>query len=130
MSYYFNKKLNETNFENAVERVTEALGQQGFGVITEINVKDTFKKKIDVDFRKYMILGACHPQSAYEALQKEDKIGVFLPCNVVVEENSAGQIEVSVVDPIASMMSVENEELGDFAITIQKKLKTVLDLID
>ena len=130
MSYYFNKKLNETNFENALERVTEALGQQGFGVITEINVKDTFKKKIDVDFRKYMILGACHPQSAYEALQKEDKIGVFLPCNVVVEENAAGQIEVSVVDPIASMISVENEELGDFAITIQKKLKAVLDLID
>ena len=130
MSYYFNKKLNETNFEKAIERVTEALSQQGFGVITEINVKETFKKKIDVDFRKYMILGACHPHSAYEALQKEEKIGVFLPCNVVVEEKAAGQIEVAVVDPIASMMSVENEDLEDFAITIQAKLKAVLDLID
>lgn len=127
MSYYFNKTLEGTNFEDAIIKVTEVLKEHGFGVITEINVKDTLKKKIDVDFRKYTILGACHPQSAYEALQKEEKIGVFLPCNVVVEENESGKTEISVVDPIASMQAVKNEALGEFAMSIQAKLKTVLE---
>lgn len=129
MSYYFNKKLENITFENAVDKVTEALKEQGFGVITEIDVKDTLKKKIDVDFRKYKILGACHPQSAYEALQKEEKIGVFLPCNVVVEENDSGQIEVTAVDPIASMQAVENKDLGAFAVGIQDKIRAVLDTV-
>ena len=87
-----------TSPKNTIEKVTDALKEQGFGVITEINVKDTLKNKIDVDFRKYTILGACHPESAYHALQNEKKIGVFLPCNVVVEENETGQVEVTVVD--------------------------------
>ena len=129
MSYYFNKTLTNISFEKAIEEVTGALKKQGFGVITEINVKDTLKKKIDVDFRKYTILGACHPESAYEALQKEQKIGVFLPCNVVVEENEDGEIEVAIVDPIASMQAVENLELGEFASGIRAKLMNVLESI-
>jgi uncharacterized protein (DUF302 family) len=127
MSYYFNKNLGNIAFEKAIEKVTGALKQEGFGVITEIDVKDTLKKKIDVDFRRYTILGACHPQSAYEALQKEQRIGVFLPCNVVVEETETGDIEVTAVDPMASMISVNNKELGAFAVGIQDKIRAVLN---
>ncbi len=127
MSYYFNTVLKEKNFDNAVEYVTEELKKEGFGIITEINVKTTLKNKIDVDFRNYMILGACNPTYAHKALQKEDKIGVFLPCNVVVEENKNGEIEVSAVDPIASMVSVGNNDLGDIANEIQQRLKKVID---
>lgn len=126
MSYYFNKIVNTKNFEEAIELVKEELKKEGFGVLTEINVKDTLKKKIDVDFKKYVILGACHPTSAYEALSSEDKIGLFLPCNVIVEEHSNGDIEVSAVDPIASMMSVKNESLGHTASEVQTKLKKVI----
>jgi uncharacterized protein (DUF302 family) len=127
MSYYFKKTITGNSFDEVIEKVTEALKTEGFGVLTEIDVKATLKKKLDVDFRPYRILGACNPQYAYKALQAEDKIGVFLPCNVVVEENAPGSFDVSAVDPIASMQSVENDQLGDIANTIQAKLRNVVD---
>ena len=126
MSYYFNKTLKTKNFDEAVELVTAELKKEGFGVLTEIDVKQTLKKKIDVDFKKYKILGACNPHYAHKALQNEDKIGVFLPCNIIVEAHENGEIEVSAVDPIASMMAVKNQALGSIAIEIQQKLKKVI----
>jgi uncharacterized protein (DUF302 family) len=126
MSYYFNTVIAEKDFDKAIEYVTGALKEEGFGVLTEIDVKETLKKKIDVDFKKYKILGACNPGFAHKALSSEDKIGVFLPCNVVVEENDNGEIEVSAVDPIASMNSVENQELGSLASEVQAALKRVI----
>ena len=117
----------EGAFEEAVEAVTEALKTEGFGVLTEIDIKATLKKKLDVDFRKYRILGACNPGFAYKSLQSEPHIGVFLPCNVIVQEISEGVNEVSAVDPIASMMSVENEDLGDIAEEVRAKLIRVID---
>lgn len=130
MSYYFSKTINGKDFDAAVEAVTAALKAEGFGVLTEIDVKETLKKKIDVDFKKYKILGACNPQYAYKALQAEDKIGVFLPCNVVVEEHDNGDIEVSAVDPMASMVSVQNNSLGGIATEIQQKLKRVIESLN
>jgi uncharacterized protein (DUF302 family) len=127
MSYYFNKILKGKSFDEATEYVTAELKKEGFGVLTEINVSETLKKKIDVDFKKYKILGACSPKHAYEALTSEDKIGVFLPCNVIVEEHANGDVEVSAVDPVASMMSVKNESLGGLAMEIQGKLKKVIE---
>ena len=126
MSYYFNKVLKGKGFDEAIEKVKSELKKEGFGVLTEIDMKETLKKKINVEFKKYKILGACHPQFAYEALQKEDKIGVFLPCNVIVEEHDNGEVEVSAVDPIASMISIKNESIGDLANEIQKKLMQVI----
>ena len=126
MSYYFSKILDIT-FENAVDRVTEELKKEGFGLLTQIDVKETLKKKLDVDFRKYKILGACNPPFAYQALQKEDKIGVMLPCNVILQEIAENKIEVAAVDPIASMKGVENSELGEIAAQVQAKLKQVIE---
>lgn len=126
MSYYFSKVLIGRNFDEAIEQVTAELKKEGFGVLTEIDVKETLKNKIDVDFKKYKILGACNPHFAYKALQSEDKIGVLLPCNVVVEEHDNGEIEVSAVDPIASMGTVENEALGGLASEVQQKLIKVI----
>jgi uncharacterized protein (DUF302 family) len=126
MSYYFNKVLSGKSFDEAIELVTEELKKEGFGVLTEIDVQATLKKKIDVDFKKYRILGACNPHFAHKALQAEDKIGVFLPCNVIVEENDNGEVEVSAVDPIASMNSVENDSLGGIATEVQQKLQQVI----
>ncbi len=126
MSYYFSKIINE-DFDKAIEKVTEKLKEEGFGVLTEIDVKATLKKKLDVDFKKYKILGACNPPFAYKALQAEDKIGIMLPCNVVVEENNDGKVEVSAVDPIASMQAVKNESLGSVAEEVRNKLKKVID---
>jgi uncharacterized protein (DUF302 family) len=126
MSYYFNKIMIGKSFDEAIELVTSELKKEGFGVLTEIDVKETLKKKIDVDFKKYTILGACNPHFAYKALKSEDKIGVFLPCNVVVEEHDNGEVEVSIVDPIASMSSVENELLGSLASEVQQKLLNVV----
>ena len=126
MSYYISNVVKNASFDEAVEKVTEELKKEGFGVLTEINVSETLKKKIDVDFKKYKILGACNPQFAYKALSAEDKIGVFLPCNVVVEENDNGDIEVSAVDPIASMMSVKNDALVGHATVIREKLVRVI----
>ena len=126
MSYYFNKVISTKNFDEAIEQVTAALKVEGFGVLTDINIQKAFKEKIDVDFKKYRILGACNPGYAHKALLAEDKIGVFLPCNVIVEEHENGDIEVSTVDPIASMSSIENDNLGEFATEVQAKMKTVI----
>lgn len=126
MSYYFSKIL-DGDFDATIEHVTAKLKEEGFGVLTEIDVKATLKKKLDVDFKKYKILGACNPPFAYEALKAEDKIGIMLPCNVVVEENSDGKIEVSAVDPIASMQAVSNESLGGVAVEVRDRLKKVID---
>ncbi|MBI5056531.1 MAG: DUF302 domain-containing protein [Nitrospirae bacterium] len=126
MSYYFNKILS-TSFDEAVARVTERLKKEGFGILTEIDVQATLKKKLDVDFRKYRILGACSPSSAYKALLAEDKIGTMLPCNVIVQEISAGQVEVAAIDPIASMQAIQNPVLSEIAFQIQAKLKRVVE---
>lgn len=126
MSYYFNKTLTGRSFDQAIELVTAALKKEGFGVLTEIDVQQTLKNKIDVDFKKYKILGACNPHFAHKALLSEDKIGVFLPCNVIVEEHDNGEIEVSAVDPIASMSTVDNDTLGSLAAEVQEKLKLVI----
>ena len=126
MSYYFSKVL-RGDFESAITRVTEALKAEGFGILTEIDVKATMKKKLDVDFRNYKILGACNPPFAFKALQAEDKIGTMLPCNVIVQEPAPNQIEVAAVDPIASMMAVENEALGAVAQEVQQKLRRVIE---
>ena len=127
MSYYFNKTLKGKDFDKAVEQVTEELKKEGFGVLTRIDVKDVLKAKIDVDFKKYVILGACNPHFAHKALQSEDKIGVFLPCNVIVEEHENGEIEVSAVDPIASMSAVSNENVGSLATEVQEKILKVVN---
>lgn len=126
MKYYFEKTINYS-FEEAVKRVTEELKKEGFGVLTEIDVADTLKKKLDVDFRKYKILGACNPPFAYKALQAEDKIGVMLPCNVVVQQVSDTQTEIAAINPIASMQAVENKSLGEVASEITRKLEKVIN---
>jgi len=126
MSYYFSKILN-VSFDDAVVRVTEELKKEGFGILTEIDVKETLKEKLNVDFKKYKILGACNPPLAYKALQAEEKIGLMLPCNVVVQEISDGKIEVVAVDPVASMQAIENPKLQDIAEQVRDKLKTVID---
>jgi uncharacterized protein (DUF302 family) len=125
MDYYFSKKL-DVGFDEAVEKAKAALKEEGFGVLAEIDVAATLKKKLDVDFRPYRILGACHPQSAYAALQAEDKIGLMLPCNVIVQELDDG-VEVAAIDPIASMAAVENEGLAEVAASVQQKLRSVID---
>ena len=125
MSYYFSKTL-DIPFEEAIALVTEQLKQEGFGVLTEIDVKTTIKKKLGKDFRNYRILGACNPPFAYRALQAEDKIGTMLPCNVIVQETATGAVEVAAIDPIASMQAIENPTLGDIAAEIQNKLKRVI----
>ncbi|MFN1835466.1 DUF302 domain-containing protein [Balneola sp. MJW-20] len=125
MSYYFNTTINE-DFEKAKEIVTEALKEQGFGILTEISVNETFKKKLDLDFKKYHILGACNPNFAHQAISKEDKIGVMLPCNVILEENEDGSIEVSAVDPVASMQAVKNKDLGGIAEQVRDRLQAVI----
>lgn len=126
MSYFFNKKV-ALSFDDAIQKVTEELKKDGFGVLTEIDVKGTLKKKLDVDFKKYKILGACNPGFAYKALQNEDKIGVMLPCNVIVEENEDGSVEVSAVDPVASMQAIGNENLGKIAGEVRDKLRAVVE---
>lgn len=126
MSYYLSKKV-DYGFDEAIERVTAALSKEGFGVLTEIDVKATLKKKLDVDFRKYTILGACNPGFAHQALQHEGKIGTMLPCNVIVEESDDGTVEVAAVDPIASMQAVQNESLAAIASDVQARLKIVIE---
>lgn len=128
MQYYFTTQIRNTDFDAALEKVTTALKEEGFGVLTEIDVQQTLKKKLDEDFRPYKILGACNPPFAHKALEAEDKIGTMLPCNVIVQEKD-GVIEVAAVDPVASMQSVANNELEGIATEIQKKLKTVIDTL-
>lgn len=126
MSYYFSKML-PLGFDEAVRRTTEALKREGFGIITEIDVKDTFKKKINVDFRNYRILGACNPALALEALQLEDKVGTMLPCNVVVQEIGERKVEVAAIDPVASMAAIDNPRLKKAAEKVQAKLRDVIE---
>lgn len=126
MNYYFNKTLNE-DFNTVIESVTEALKKEGFGILTEIDVKETLKKKLDIDFKKYRILGACNPPYAHRALQAEDKIGTMLPCNVIVQEINPGIVEVAAINPMASMMAVDNKQLMEIADEITAKLKNVIE---
>lgn len=126
MSYYFNKTINGT-FEDIIEKVTKGLKEEGFGILTDIDITATLKKKLDVDFKKYRILGACNPPYAYKALLAEDKIGTMLPCNVIVQEIEAGIIEVAAVNPIASMQAVKNEKLNEVASEITAMLENVIE---
>jgi uncharacterized protein (DUF302 family) len=126
MSYYFSKTV-PYDFDTAIDKVTDELKKEGFGVLTQIDVQDTLKKKLDVDFRKYRILGACNPNFAHQALKAEDKIGTMLPCNVIVQEHDNKNVEVSAVDPVASMMAVKNEALGGVAMQVREKLSRVID---
>jgi uncharacterized protein (DUF302 family) len=125
MTYYFSKTL-AMPFDEAIQRTTEALKAKEFGVLTTIDVKETLKKKIDVDFRPYTILGACNPRFAHQALQKESRIGTMLPCNVIVQQMDDGTVEVAAVDPLASMQAVGNAELAGIAAEVQALLKGVI----
>ena len=126
MKYYFNKTINGT-FEEVIEKVTKGLSDEGFGILTEIDVKETLKKKLDIDFKKYRILGACNPPYAHKALQAEDKIGTMLPCNVIVQEINPGILEVAAINPMASMMAVENKQLMEIADEITAKLENIIE---
>ena len=129
MDYYYTTALDNVTFDEAIERTIQELKKEGFGVLTEIDIKSTLKKKLDVDFYNYTILGACNPTFAHKALQAEDKIGTMLPCNVIVQEKKLGMIEVSAVDPAASMQAIENESLVTIATEVRLKLKNVIDSI-
>jgi uncharacterized protein (DUF302 family) len=126
VSYYYSRTL-DMPFDAAIDHVTEELKKEGFGVLTDIDVKATMKKRMDLDFRKYRILGACNPPFAHQALLAEDKIGTMLPCNVIVQETDEGGVEVAAVDPVASMQAIHNEALGQVALEVQAKLRTVID---
>ena len=128
MKYYFSKTVT-LPFNDAIEKVIAELKKEGFGVLTDIDVKQTLKKKLDVDFKKYRILGACNPPFAYKALQVEDKIGTMLPCNVIVQEIDEGRVEVAAIDPVASMQAIANPALKDVAEKVQGKLKKVIENI-
>ena len=129
MKYYFNTII-EKSFDQVVSDVTEELKKEGFGVLTDIDVKATMKKKLDVELKNYRILGACNPKFAYQALQKEDKIGTMLPCNVIVQELEDGNIEVAAIDPSASMQAVQNPDLQGVAEEVRKKLQSVISSLD
>jgi uncharacterized protein (DUF302 family) len=128
MSYHFSRVV-DLGFDAAVDATKQALQRQGFGVLTEIDVKQTLKNKLGVDFRPYRILGACNPKMAYQALQAENKIGTMLPCNVIVQGRDDGKTEVSAVDPIASMAAIDNPKLGSIANEVRDMLKRVVDTI-
>lgn len=127
MGYYFNKTITDTTFKEAVEKTTQALKKEGFGILTEIDIKTTLKKKLEVNFPNYIILGACNPPFAHKALQVEDKIGTMLPCNVIVREIANGSVEIAAVNPIASMMAIKNETLTGIAEEVRDKLKKVIN---
>lgn len=129
MSYY-NSKIVNCSFEEAIEKITEALKSEGFGVLTEIDVKETLKKKLDVDFKKYKILGACNPPLAYKALSMEENIGVLLPCNVIVFENNDGKTQIAAVNPMESMKAVANADLEEIAGTVSQKLMNVIQAVN
>ncbi len=126
MSYYFNKTVTQT-FDAVVSKVTEELKKEGFGILTEIDVRETIKKKLNVDFRNYRILGACNPPFAHRALLAEDKIGTMLPCNVIVQELAEGRVEIAAVDPVASMQAIGNPNLAEIAGKIREKLQKVVN---
>lgn len=125
MKYYI-EKTTDYAFDEAVEKVTEELKKEGFGVLSEIDIHEKLKEKLDVDFRKYKILGACNPPKAFQALQFEDKIGTMLPCNVIVQELDNGKVEVAAVNPVASMLAVDNRDLTEVANEIEEKLQRVI----
>ncbi|MEJ2410922.1 MAG: DUF302 domain-containing protein [Novosphingobium sp.] len=126
MSYYVSARL-QASFEDAIERTEAGLKTEGFGVISRIDIQQTLKSKIDVDFRPYTILGACNPTLAYEALQQEDKVGLMLPCNVIVQQSDAGEVEVAAIDPVASMQAIRNPELVKAAEVVREKLARVIE---
>jgi uncharacterized protein (DUF302 family) len=126
MKYYIDSKI-KAGFEDTVQLVRESLKEENFGVLTEIDIHEKLKEKLNVDFRKYKILGACNPPYAYKALQEENKIGTMLPCNVIIQELDNNEIEVAAVDPVASMKAVENKELADIAAEIKIKLARVIE---
>jgi len=129
MSYYINKTLSGISFQEGIDKITESLKNEGFGILTDIDIKATLKKKLDVDFPNYRILGACNPPYAYKALQAENKIGTMLPCNVIVQEKANGDIEISAVDPISSMQTIQNEDLGGLAKEIRGKLEACIEAL-
>ena len=129
MTYYFAKTLASTSFDEAITYVIEALKEEGFGILTEIDVKATMKKKLDRDFREYRILGACNPTMAWQALEAEDRIGTMLPCNVIVQQRDNGDVEVAAVDPVASMQAVNNPGLAGVAADVRDRLKRVIDAL-
>lgn len=126
MSYYFSRKV-EGTFDEVEIRTREALKKEGFGVLTEIDVRETLKNKLDADFPRYLILGACNPPFAYEALLAEDKIGTMLPCNVIIQEKKTGEIEVAAIDPVASMQAIHNPGLEEVAAQVREKLRLVVE---
>jgi len=126
MTYYYSTKLTGVTFQDAITRTTEALQQEGFGIISQIDLQETFRKKLGVEFRRYVILGACNPTLAHEALQLEDKVGTMLPCNVIVQEIDDG-VEVAAVNPVASMQAIPNSELGEKAAAVGDKLRSAID---
>ena len=128
MEYYFSKILH-TNFDDAKAKVIEALKTEGFGILSEIDMQSKLKEKLDVNFKKYHILGACNPAFAYKALQAEEKIGVMLPCNILVIDREDETIEISAVNPIASMMAIKNPALEPLANEVTEKLKRVIELL-
>ena len=126
MTYYISRVLPGAAFDEAINRIVDALSDEGFGVLTEIDVRETLKKKLDVDFRPYRILGACNPKMAYRALKAEDMIGTMLPCNVVVQDTGGG-VEIAAIDPVASMQAIENPNLGEVATKVRGMLQTVVE---
>jgi uncharacterized protein (DUF302 family) len=129
LDYYFSTVLN-LSFDQTVDAVTEALKNKGFGVLTTIDVKETLQKKLDVEFPRYKILGACNPHMAFKALQKEPRIGTMLPCNVIVREMEDGKVEVAAVDPVASMQAIGNSELGLIAAEVRALLANVIQSLE
>lgn len=128
MKYYFEKQL-EADMDSAIARVEAALQQKGFGVVSRIDLQAKLKEKLGVDFRPYVILGACNPGFAYQALQKEDKIGTMLPCNVIVQHIGDNLVEVAAVDPVASMQAIDNPELGYLAMQVKQLMKEIIELV-
>jgi uncharacterized protein (DUF302 family) len=124
-TYSLNKKV-KLSFEETIQRLTEELRKEGFGILTQIDVKETFKKKLGQDFQPYTILGACNPQLAYKALSMDDKVGVFLPCNVVVQEHRDGQVEISIGDPEEMMKPADHDALSTFAQVVKNAMQRVL----
>ena len=128
MEYYISKTV-DSDFESACQKIVESLRQEGFGIISEIDIHKALKEKLDIDFRKYKILGACNPSKAFQALEQEDKIGTMLPCNVIVQEIGVNKTEIAAVDPVASMMAIHNESLDELALEIRNKLETAVNSI-
>lgn len=129
MSQYFFSKTVDSSFGEAIERVTEELKKEGFGVLTEIDVQTTMKNKLDVNFRPYKILGACNPNFAYQALQAEKNIGLMLPCNVIVQDAGDGKTEVAAIDPLVAMSRVDNPALETIAEQVRAKLRRVIECV-